>query len=105
ERLGDGAVKTIEHRRRTVDGGGGAIVHRPSSIVLRLVLCLLALGGGVGVSPAAARGGEHHAGLVVQFADGTVQKYCLAFAADSISGFDLLLETGLDVKIEAYGGL
>lgn len=63
--------------------------------------------GGAGDASAnlAAQGQEHHAGLVLQFANGSVQKYCLAFTGDSISGLDLLLKTGLDVKVEVYGGM
>jgi hypothetical protein len=52
---------------------------------------------------AAAQGNERHAGIVIQFADGSVKTYCLAFDTETISGFDLLLKTGLPVKLEATG--
>lgn len=55
--------------------------------------------------PHALAQAEHHAGMVLQFADGHTRTYCLAFAGDTISGLDLLLKTGLEVKVEAYGGM
>jgi hypothetical protein len=47
---------------------------------------------------------QQHAGLVLQFADGHVQTYCIAFSEQSISGLDLLLKTGLPVQVQSYGG-
>src|SRR5205814_4763266 len=73
--------------------------------LLILLLALLALGGAGGADPAWAWQQEHHAGLVLQFGDGSVQTYCLAFTGESISGLDLLLKTGLDVQFEAYAGM
>ncbi len=61
--------------------------------------------GGDASPYAHAQGAEHHAGLVVQFADGNTRTYCIAFTGDSISGLDLLLKTGLEVKVESYGGM
>lgn len=54
-------------------------------------------------SRALAQSAEHHAGVVIQYADGSVQTYCVPFAGDSIDGLSLLLKTGLDVQYEAYG--
>ncbi len=53
----------------------------------------------------AQQGGQNRAGVVVQFGDGTARTYCVAFAGDSISGLDLLAGTGLEVKVENYGGM
>ncbi len=82
---------------------------RQNCICIFTLLATLALGGagaeGTRQAVAQSQGQEHHAGIVLQFADGSVQKYCLAFAGDSISGLDLLLKTGLEVKLEAYGGM
>ena len=47
---------------------------------------------------------EHHAGLVLQFADGSTKTYCVAFDGESITGLDLLLKTGLEVRVESFGG-
>jgi hypothetical protein len=47
---------------------------------------------------------QHHASLVLQFVDGHVQTYCIAFTEQSISGLDMLLKTGLPVQVQSYGG-
>ncbi len=67
---------------------------------------LLALGaeGAESSYPARAQG-ENQAGLVIQFADGRIQSYCIPFSGESITGLDLLLKTGLDVQVESYGGM
>jgi hypothetical protein len=44
---------------------------------------------------------ENRAGLVVVFGDGRVEQQCVAFAEDSISGYDLLQRSGLPLSIEA----
>jgi hypothetical protein len=75
--------------------------------VFALAVALLALGvSGVGAAgPARAGQAENRAGLVVQFTESDVRTYCLAFEGDSISGLDLLLKTGLDLKVEAFGSM
>lgn len=79
--------------------------------ILGLLLLLSAAGlGGDAVSQAQAQtqtqaGGERHAGLVVQFAASDIRTYCVTFSGDSISGLDLLLKSGLDIRAEAYGGM
>jgi hypothetical protein len=70
-------------------------------IAISILLGLL----GTTSSSSLAQQEENHAGLVLQFPDGTTQTYCIPFTGDSISGLDILLKTGLDVKVEAYGGL
>lgn len=44
---------------------------------------------------------ENRAGLVVVFGDGRVEQQCVAFAEESISGYDLLQRSGLPLSIEA----
>lgn len=61
---------------------------------------LLALSGAHGTL---AQGAQNRAGLVVQFGDGTVRSYCIAFEGESIAGMDLLLRSGLEVVAEGYG--
>ncbi|MBA3946419.1 MAG: hypothetical protein H0X37_17880 [Herpetosiphonaceae bacterium] len=51
--------------------------------------------------PAAA---SHRAGIVVQFGDGHVATACIAFAGPSISGFDLLQQSGLQIVAQTDGG-
>ena len=93
----------------TTSPGPGKIKLKRHVRVYITIICLallLSFGGGAGFDgpyPVQAQQVDHHAGLVIQFADGTTQEYCLTFAGDSISGFDLLLKTGLDVKAEGYG--
>ncbi len=74
---------------------------KPGWQIVLLLLTMLLLGT---IRSASAQGSERHAGLVLQFADGSTKSYCVAFAEDSISGLDLLLKTGLDVRVESFGG-
>jgi hypothetical protein len=71
------------------------------------LLALLALGSAAGSSPlhAHAQGGESRAGLVIRFSDGSVRQYCLAFPGETTTGMDLLVQTGLNVTYEAFGGM
>ncbi len=43
----------------------------------------------------------HRAGLVVQHRDGSVQTQCVTFSEDSISGLDVLQQSGLDLNVDA----
>jgi hypothetical protein len=52
-----------------------------------------------------AQSDTNHAGLVIAFPDGTTHTYCIPFVQPDISGLDLLIGSGLDVKVQAYGGL
>jgi hypothetical protein len=54
---------------------------------------------------ASAQTTENRAGLVVQGPDDTTQTYCISFEGDTISGLDLLIKSGLPLKVEAYGGM
>jgi hypothetical protein len=47
----------------------------------------------------------YHAGLVVQFGDGTIITRCIAFAEDEISGEDVLQRSGLTVLLDYTSGL
>jgi hypothetical protein len=47
----------------------------------------------------------HRAGLVVVHGDGSVVSACVAFSEESISGVELLRRSGLEVTLDAYGGL
>jgi len=62
--------------------------------LLLAALCILA-----GAFAARAQGGEHRAGLVIRYADGSVQTQCVSFSESSITGEDLLQRAGLAVTL------
>lgn len=81
---------------------------RPASRVLRPMLCLcLLLVGIMAARPAAADttdGADTHAGVVIQFDDGTLGEYCIDLGADgSATGEELLRATGVDVIMDYQG--
>lgn len=91
---------------------GSFLVKLAFARAWRAIILCLGLAAWLGPGRAGAFGGapralaqsaEHHAGVVVQYADGSVQTYCVPFTGDSIDGLSLLLKTGLDVQYEAYG--
>lgn len=53
----------------------------------------------------AAADTPNRAGLVVTFSDGSTVTRCIEFAADEISGADLLKASGLVIVMSSYGGL
>jgi hypothetical protein len=84
----------------------------PALVVLTLMLmpALIPMPGRTEAWAGTPRGsqaqqGVHRAGIVVQFGDGSARTYCISFAGDSISGLDLLMSTGLEVKAEHYGAM
>jgi hypothetical protein len=68
--------------------------------LLLTVLCLLA-----SASVARAQSGDHRAGLVIRYADGSVQTQCVAFSEPSITGEELLQRSGLAVTLDYNAGL
>ena len=63
--------------------------------LLLTALCLLA-----GASVARAQDGDHRAGLIIRYADGSVQKRCVAFSEPTITGAELLARSGLQVTMD-----
>lgn len=51
----------------------------------------------------AAAAATNRAGLIVQFGDGEVKRYCVSFTEESITGFELLRRTGLPLVYQDYG--
>ncbi|HYP38796.1 MAG TPA: hypothetical protein VEX13_00410, partial [Chloroflexia bacterium] len=94
---------------RMTKGSGFASVWHVSNFALALcvailgLLDLLALVGGY--APPVRAQQENRAGLVLQYADGSTQIYCVAFDGESITGLDVLLKAGLEVTVESQGGL
>lgn len=73
--------------------------------LVRFALCLLLLAGGVLLTrPATAEnqaGTETHAGMVIQFGDGTLREYCIDLGADGeATGEEALRATGADVVVD-----
>jgi hypothetical protein len=68
--------------------------------LLLTVLCLLA-----GASVAHAQSGDHRAGLVIRYGDGSVQTQCVSFSESSITGEELLQRSGLAVTLDYNAGL
>jgi hypothetical protein len=67
------------------------------------LLCLLALGLFGSSEASFAQAGTNRAGVVVQFPGGDTRTYCVEFEGESSTGLELLLRTGLDVKVEVQG--
>ena len=80
-------------------------VERLLQITIATLAVTLLLSVGSASNEVLAQGNTNHAGLVVAFPDGTSRTYCIPFAQPAISGLDLLVASGLDVKVQAYGGL
>jgi hypothetical protein len=60
----------------------------------------------VAVLPALTSAAEpNQAGLVVQFGDGQVETRCISFEEDEISGAELLARSGMEVIMDASGGM
>ncbi len=55
-------------------------------------------------TPTNAGSGSNQAGLLVTFGDGTSQSVCVAFDDESISGYQLLVDSGLGIITQDFGG-
>jgi hypothetical protein len=71
-------------------------------IVIFLV-CLPAIGLFGSSETSFAQAGTNRAGVVVQFPGGDTRTYCVEFEGESSTGLELLMKTGLDVKVEVQG--
>lgn len=68
-------------------------IRRSLVVILAALVCLAA----VGSQPSRAQA-ANHAGIVVQLGDGSVTTACVSFDSDQITGYDLLLGSGLSVE-------
>ena len=64
------------------------------------VLCIM-----IGASAAHAQGGDHRAGLVIRYGDGSVQTRCVSFSEPSITGEELLQRSDLAVTLDYNAGM
>ena len=72
---------------------------KPASLVLWAVVLLLT---GLGL-PGAEAQGLNQVGLVVQFGDGSYTTRCIEFSEPQISGYDVLLRSGLNIEASVSG--
>lgn len=56
-------------------------------------------------TPTTAGTGANQAGLLVTYGDGTSQSICVSFDGDSITGYQLLQNSGLDIVTQYFDGL
>lgn len=71
--------------------------------MIRRLLLVLALAVLLVPLPTRSQASGGRAGLIVQFGDGTVRTSCVAFEGESISSFELLQRSGLDVIAQTSG--
>jgi hypothetical protein len=69
-----------------------------------LLAALASLAPVAPVVPGCAAAGTHHAALVVEHGDGSVVTRCVALDADSISGEELLVRSGVVWSGQTFGG-
>ncbi len=76
-------------------------LRRLTLLIVLTIPLLLALGsgpGGWGFSQSVrAQGGVNQVGLVVRFGDGSLTTRCVEFSEQQISGYDVLVRSGLDI--------
>jgi len=70
----------------------------------RLLLILLLILGLVRISSPAAAQAPNHAALIVDFGDGRVVVRVVAFTGETISGLELLQQSGLDIAVMVNPG-
>ncbi len=72
-----------------------------SAVILAILAPLAPLAP---VVPGCAAAGSDHAALVVEHGDGSVATRCVDFSADTISGEELLNQSGVAWSSQAFGG-
>lgn len=86
---------------RRLNPGLRVTTERPRALVLRIARCsllLLSLCLCVSVAPLPALAqGPNEAAVIVDFGDGRVESFCVAFTEGSITGAELLSRTGLEL--------
>jgi hypothetical protein len=72
--------------------------------VAAFLAALVALAPGSPATGSCAAAGSHHASLVVTHGNGSTATRCVSFAADSISGEQLLNQSGVAWSGQSFGG-
>jgi hypothetical protein len=85
------------HADTKIDAGN----PRPSAPSACYLVFLIAVAALLLVAAPAAAQEDHRAGLVIVHGDGSVTTQCVAFAAESITGAELLARSGLELAVEA----
>jgi hypothetical protein len=83
------------------------MMRRLAALVVAVPLAALAALAPPPIAPAVpqcAAAGPHHAALVLEHGDGSTVTRCVAFAAASISGQQLLAQSGLSWSGQTFGG-
>jgi hypothetical protein len=83
-----------------------ARLARVVATVVVAVATLPATGGITGgcAHTADAAPATHRAGLIVEFPDQSVKRFCVPFTEDTITGYELLRRTGLKLGVQDFGG-
>jgi hypothetical protein len=82
-----------------------AVMRRLAVLLSAVILAILApLAPLAPVVPGCAAAVSDHAALVVEHGDGSVVTRCVAFSADTISGEELLNQSGVAWSSQAFGG-
>ncbi len=88
-----------------------AFSHRAPVSLVFILLLTVAVGpayaqtGGGTASPLAGASATQRAGLIVRFADGTVQTACVSFNEPSLTGDQLLQRSGFKAVVDPAGAL
>ncbi|MGI6209317.1 MAG: hypothetical protein ACOYEW_14040 [Anaerolineae bacterium] len=81
------------------------LMSRPTSLS-RLLLAALLVAVAAAASPASTRAQAptaNQAGLIIEYGDGQVDTFCIPFEGESITGLELLQQSGLPVGASAGG--
>lgn len=77
---------------------GAAVDHGRALVLVGLLLLLLLI-----VAEAARAQDSHHAALVVRYSDERTESVCVSFSEETITGYDLLQRSGLDLASDNSG--
>lgn len=72
--------------------------------LLRLYVCLFAVGAAFWFAASAKADDDNHAAVVVDFGDGRVESRCVAFNGEYITGYAALNNSGLTVEADQQSG-
>jgi hypothetical protein len=90
-----------------IDGAAASsVTQRPEPVLPSEAAAAPCVGQGVASGDAAStQQTANHAGLVIVFPKGRVETRCIEFTGDSITGTELLQQSGLPIVFAGFGGL